>query len=74
MNFHDVFNGLITFDDVVKPQFSSVLSFPRRREISTDFDLIVFSIFWIPACAGMTRQELFYNAITFKYYLPDTAQ
>lgn len=30
-------------------------SFPRRREISVDFDLA--NTFWIPAYAGMNGQE-----------------
>jgi len=46
-----------------KPQFSSSLSFPRRRESSN------FSTFWISACAGMTEQEAFYETINDEKYL-----
>ena len=46
-----------------KPQFGKFLSFPRRREISNDFDLVIFNIFWIPACAGMTEQDTFCDTI-----------
>jgi len=44
-------------DEVAKPNFFAIPSFPCRRESSH------LNTFWIPACAGMTAQKIFYESI-----------
>ena len=54
---------MVNIDGVVKTTFRQFFVIPAKAVDSVDFDLVIFNMFWIPACSGMTEVETFYEIV-----------